>query len=156
MFLPGRNSDLVLSSRSLSLSFRDYSNSHRPQKTVSSAELGRVRGLTPLGFPSLQHIPERGVHVSRVCLTLLVPLSGFLSTLLAVFSSPTLWHRFSGPSVHGVHPFRVLIPTKSRASLKALCSLALWYLLNGLTRKKYLSFRALLPSKSRTRGQVLP
>jgi hypothetical protein len=152
----GRSRDLVLSSRSLSLSSRDHGANHRPQKTVTPAALRRLRGLTPLGFSSLQHLPGRGVYITRACLTLLVPLSGFLFTLLAVYSSPTLWHHFSGPSVHGVRPFRVFLPTKSRTSLKALCSLALEYFPNGRTKRQYLDFRALLPSKSRTRDQVLP
>jgi hypothetical protein len=51
------------------------------------------------------------------------PLSGFL--LL------NLWYHFSGPSVHGVLPFRVFLPLKSRAFLKASCSLALWRVAYG-------------------------
>ena len=70
-------------------------------------------------------MPETGVNATRVCLALSVPLSGFLSTLLAVSSSRTLWRRFSGPSVPGILPFRVFLPSKSSASLKAVCSLAL-------------------------------
>jgi len=70
-------------------------------------------------------MPDSGINSSRVCLALSVALSGFLFTLLAVFSSRTLWNHFSGPSVHGVHPFRVFHPLKSRTPLEAACSLAL-------------------------------
>ena len=80
-------------------------------------------------------MPETGVHSTRVCLALSVPLSGFGFTLLAVFSSRTLWCRFSGPSVPGVLPFRVLLPSKSRASLEVSCSLALSPLGYGRYRK---------------------
>jgi hypothetical protein len=70
-------------------------------------------------------MPDSGINSSRVCLALSVALSGFLFTLLAVYSSRTLWNHFSGPSVHGVLPFRVFHPLKSRTPLGAACSHAL-------------------------------
>jgi hypothetical protein len=66
-----------------------------------------------------------GVHVSRVCLALFVPLSGFdypLSGLLL----PKPLDRFSDPSVPGIPPFRVFLPSKSVSSLEASCSLAVF------------------------------
>jgi len=75
------------------------------------------------------------------------PLSGFL--LL------NLWNHFSGPSVHGVCPFRVLLPLKSRASLKAYCSHALPHTGYGRASRCCSDFRALLPSKSRSRGLAI-
>lgn len=70
-------------------------------------------------------MPDSGINSSRVCLALSVALSGFLFTLLAVYSSRTLWNHFSGPSVHGFPSFRVFHPLKSRTPLGANCSLVL-------------------------------
>jgi hypothetical protein len=153
--LLSRSRDFVLSSRSLSLSFRDHgvaatASRHlldcRPQTFPETDSLR-------LSFPSTHS--GNGSPLSRVCLTLSVPLSGFLFTLLAAFSSRTLWYRFSGPSVPGIHPFRVFFPQQSRAFLKALCSPALRSARCGRASKRYLDFRAFLPAKSRTRGPVI-
>jgi hypothetical protein len=75
------------------------------------------------------------------------PLNGFL--LL------NLWNHFSGPSVHGVCPFRVFLPLKSRASLEAYCSHALLRIGYGRASRCCSDFRALLPSKSRARGLAI-
>jgi hypothetical protein len=53
-----------------------------------------------------------GVHLTRVCLTLYVALSGFDCPLSGLLLPGPLSH-VSGPSVLGVFPFRALLPLKS-------------------------------------------
>jgi hypothetical protein len=122
---------------------------------LSAAEQRTYQRLTSLGFLSLQHLPEPGVHFTRVCLALFVALSGFLSTLLAVFSSRNLWRHFSGPSVHGVFPLQSLSPFKELPlSREPLLSCPFMQLIRPWI-KPHLDFRAFLPLKSRTRGPVV-
>jgi hypothetical protein len=66
-----------------------------------------------------------GVHVSRVCLALFVPLSGFVYPLSGFLLPKPLDH-FSDPSVPGILPFRVFLPSKSGSSLEASFSLAVF------------------------------
>jgi hypothetical protein len=122
---------------------------------AQAAVCGRCRGLTPLGFLALQRLPGSGVYYTRVCLTLSVPLTGFLFTLLAAYSSQTLWYRFSGPSVRGVYPLQSFSPFEEPClSQGLLLSCSSTRSVRPLIKPR-LSFRALLPSKSRARGPAI-
>jgi len=154
-FLLGHLRDQDLSSRSLSLSSRDQRAS-----TTAPGHLLDCRSWTFPGTDSLRlFFPSthagNGSPLARVCLALSVPLSGFLFTLLAASSSRTLRNRFSGPSVHGVRPFRVFLPLKSRAAFAAYCSHALWRVGYGRASRRCWDSRALLPSKSRARESAI-
>lgn len=118
--------DVDLSSLDLSPSSRGRSGLPPLSDTSFVCTQSVYRELAPLGFRALQHIPDFGVHSSRVCRALYVPLAGFLSTLLAVSSSKNPLSHLSDPSAPGVHSFRVLLPSKIRTSLKVPCSLALY------------------------------
>jgi hypothetical protein len=73
--------------------------------------------------------------LAGVCLTPYVPLSGF-DYPLSGFLLPHPLDRFSDPSVLGVHPFRVFLPSKSQVSLETLCSPALSPTEPGLGSRK--------------------
>jgi hypothetical protein len=72
----------------------------------------------------LQHLPVPGVHVTRVCLSLFVALSGFDYPLSGLLLRVLRIH-LSGPSVLGVFPFRVLFPLASCVPFQDRCSPAL-------------------------------
>lgn len=82
-----------------------------PLQTAGPREAGSPRLFSPsthagLGSPSAPGLPRRRRSTSRV----LYPLSGSLL--------PRPLSHISGPSVHGVHLFRVLLPSRSSASLE--------------------------------------
>jgi len=135
-----------ISSSNLSLSFRAPSGYHHFRVT-DGCRLIRLEEVAPLGFQSLQHIPEPGVHSIRVCRALYVALSGF-DYPLSGFLLPDPPSHLSGSSVHGIFPCRVLLPLKIRASSEVVCSLGLRFFAPGRGGKNP-DFRALLPSKSR-------
>jgi len=110
--------DLGLSSRSLSLSSRDHGASttapghpkdcrSRTLPGTDSLRLSCPSTHAGIRSPRNQGLPRPVRSAFRV---FVYPLSGFL--LLNPLD------RFSGPSVHGVYPFRVLLPLKSRTSLE--------------------------------------
>jgi hypothetical protein len=109
--------NLVLSSRNLSLSFRDRFQQPPFPNPLATAGGRNLRKLAPLGFHPLQHMPVSGVCLPGVCLApglcafrVSYPLSGLL------LRKPL--NHVSGSSVRGVHLFRVFLPSKSRIPLR--------------------------------------
>lgn len=101
--------------------------------------------LASLGSPPLRHVQIRkSTHIPEACLASYVPPAGF-GHPLGGFLLPDPLDHISGPSAHGVIPFRVFLPAEEPCfsrSLIALLSLA-WHRLRrtDVTR----NFRALLP-----------
>ena len=100
-------------------------------------------GFPRLSAPTARTDPEVHVH-PEVCLTSFVPPSGF-GHPLGVLLLPDPLDRVSGPSAHGVLPFRVFLPPKEPCLSRDL--LALLSLTCHRLRRTDVThdFRALLP-----------
>lgn len=122
---------------------------HRRFLASNGCRLIRMRKLTSLGFGSLQHLPELGVYLARVCLTLSVALSGF-GYPLSDFLLPEPLSRFFRPKRSWDFPLQSFSHFEERQPLSRLFALLPLALLApaGYTRQRS-DFRALLPPKSR-------
>jgi hypothetical protein len=100
-------------------------------------------GFPRLSAPTAHADPE--VHVRpEACLTSFVPPSGF-DHPLGVLLLPDPLDRISGPSAHGVLPFRVFLPPKEPCLFRSLVAL-LSLTCHRLRRTDVThDFRALLP-----------
>lgn len=79
--------------------------------------------LASLGFHPLRHMRNRkSTYISEVCLTSYAPPSGF-GHPLGVLLLPDPLDRVSGPSAHGVLPFRVLLPPEEPHLFRGLGAL---------------------------------
>jgi hypothetical protein len=106
--------------------------------------------LTALGFLALQRFPVRGVHFTRACPALFVPLSGF-GYPLSGFLLPKPLNHLSGSSVPGVNPSELFSLQRAVPLSRPPALLPFGRLLQPRLNHAWGGYRALFPLKSRDR-----